>query len=120
MNAIDIRGLEKHYPNFDLRLDLALPEGCILGLIGENGAGKTTTIKTLLGMLRPDGGAITVLGHNVDQNFAPLREEIGIVLDEAGFPACLKAAQLGKVLAGIYRKWDAAAYEGYLSRLTSP
>ena len=54
MNAIEIRGLEKHYPGFDLQLDLSLPRGCILGLVGENGAGKTTTIKALLGAIRPD------------------------------------------------------------------
>ena len=51
MNAIEIRGLEKHYPGFDLKLDLDLPQGCILGLIGENGAGKSTTIKAILGLV---------------------------------------------------------------------
>ena len=45
-NAIEIKGLTKHFPGFTLDgLDLVLPSGCILGLIGENGAGKSTTIK---------------------------------------------------------------------------
>lgn len=120
MNAIEIQGLEKHYAGFDLKLDLALPQGCILGLIGENGAGKTTTIKTILGMLRPDAGTIRVLGRDNRGDFAPVREEIGVVLDEPGFPYCLTAEQLGKVMAGIYRSWDAAAYEDYLRRLAIP
>ncbi len=120
MNAITIRGLEKHYPSFDLKLDLDLPQGCILGLIGENGAGKSTTIKAILGMLRPDAGQITVLGRDNARDFAPVREEIGVVLDEAGFPECLTAAQIGKVMAGIYRSWDPAAYDGLLKRLSLP
>lgn len=120
MNAITIRGLEKRYPGFDLKLDLELPQGCILGLIGENGAGKSTTIKAILGMLRPDAGSISVLGQDNSRNFAPVREDVGVVLDEAGFPACLSAAQLGKVMAGIYKNWDAQAFEGYLRKLSVP
>ncbi len=120
MNAIEIRGLEKHYKGFDLHLDLDLPKGCILGLIGENGAGKSTTIKAILGMIRPDAGEISVLGHDNSRNFAPVREEIGVVLDEAGLPECLNALQLGRVMAGIFKKWDAAVYEDYLRRLSIP
>ena len=120
MNAIEIKGLEKHYPGFDLKLDLSLPEGYILGLIGENGAGKSTTIRAILGMLRPDAGSITVLGRDNRQNFAPVREEIGVVLDEAGFPECLTARQLGKVMAGIYRSWDWSVYDSLLKKLELP
>lgn len=120
MNAIEIQGLEKRYGDFSLRLDLTLPEGCILGLIGENGAGKSTTIRAILGMLRPDAGAIRVLGRDNRKNFAPVREEIGVVLDEAGFPECLTPVQLGRVMAGIYRNWDAAEYGALLERLSLP
>ena len=43
-NALEINDLNKNYPGFSLNhLNLTLPSGCILGLIGENGAGKTTT-----------------------------------------------------------------------------
>ncbi len=120
MNAIEIRGLEKRYAGFDLKLDLDLPQGCILGLVGENGAGKTTTIKAILGMLRPDAGTIRVLGKDNREDFAPAREEIGVVLDEPGFPQCVTAEQLGKILAGIFRNWDAAVYAEYLRRLAIP
>ena len=120
MNSIEIRGLEKHYPGFDLKLDLALPQGCILGLIGENGAGKSTTIKAILGMLRPDAGSISVLGRDNSRAFAPVRERIGVVLDEPGFPECLTATQLGKVMAGIYKGWESETYAAYLQRLAVP
>ena len=120
MNAIEISGLEKRYPGFELKLDLALPQGCILGLVGENGAGKTTTIQAILGMLRCDAGRITVLGRDAAARPASLREEIGVVLDEPGFPECLTAEQLGRVMEGIYKNWDAAAYAEYLRRLAVP
>ena len=94
MNAIEIQGLEKRYPGFDLKLDLALPQGCILGLVGENGAGKSTTIKAILGMLRPDAGTIRVLGQDNSRAFAPVRERIGVVLDEPGFPSLLNAKEI--------------------------
>lgn len=115
MNAIKLRGLEKHYKDFDLKLDLTLPQGCILGLIGENGAGKSTTIRLLLGMTEPDGGEIEVLG----QTKAP-RADIGVVLDEPAYPECLTPRQLGRVMAGIFPNWDRAVYEDYLQRLALP
>ena len=53
MNAIEIRNLSKSYPGFTLNnLNLTLPCGCIMGLIGENGAGKSTTIKLILDMIK--------------------------------------------------------------------
>ena len=52
MNALEIRNLTKAYPGFTLdNLNLMLPRGCIMGLIGENGAGKSTTIKLILDIL---------------------------------------------------------------------
>lgn len=115
MNAIELRDLEKHYRGFDLRISLTLPQGCILGLVGENGAGKSTTIRMLLGMTRPDGGSLQVLGQPQAD-----KEQIGVVLDEPAFPECLTAKQVGKVMAGIFRSWDKAAYEGYLKKLGLP
>ena len=57
MNALEIRSLQKHRKGFSLDgINLTLPAGCIMGLIGENGAGKTTTIKLMLDMIRKDGG----------------------------------------------------------------
>lgn len=62
-NALEIRGLCKHYDGFSLEnIDLTLARGAVMGLIGENGAGKTTLIKTVLDLVRPDSGEVRVLG----------------------------------------------------------
>ena len=119
-DLIDVQGLCKDYGDFCLdHVDLKLPGGTILGLIGENGAGKTTTIKAILGLIRPDGGTVKVLGREVTEG-SDFREDIGVVLDESAFHDPLKAPQVGKILAGTYRNWDAALFDAYLDRFQLP
>ena len=121
MNALEIRGLTKHYTDFTLDgLDLTLPSGCIMGLIGENGAGKSTTIKLILDMLRRDGGTVTILGRDNRDNIRLIKEDVGVVLDEVGLPESLNAAQIGKVMKLTFRNWDQAEYERLLKELSLP
>lgn len=120
MNAIEITGLEKSYKDFKLSLDLVLPSGCIMGLIGENGAGKSTTIKLILDMIRRDAGSIKVLGRSNQEDFTLTKEDIGVVLDEANFPECLNTKQVGRIMGNIYKNWDEAAYAKYLNQLSLP
>ncbi|MFR5795698.1 MAG: ATP-binding cassette domain-containing protein [Christensenellales bacterium] len=59
MNAIELNHVAKRYGDFALEdVNLTLPQGCVLGLIGENGAGKSTLIRMMLGACRPDGGEV--------------------------------------------------------------
>lgn len=121
MNAIEIHGLRKTYDGFQLGpLDLTLPSGCIMGLIGENGAGKSTTIQLILDMIQRDGGTITLLGKDNHENLRLTKEEIGVVLDEVGVSGCLTPAQVGNVMKHIYQQWDEAAYTGYLCKFSLP
>jgi len=121
-NAIEIRGLSKQYKGFTLEgLDLELPYGCVLGLVGENGAGKSTTIRLIMDALERDGGTVSVLGvDNKSQGFREVKEEVGVVLDETFVPEVINAKQLGKIMAGTYKKWDQRAYEGWLKRFELP
>lgn len=119
-DLIDVQGLCKDYGDFCLdHVDLTLPGGTILGLIGENGAGKTTTIKAILGLIHRDGGSVQVLGREVTEG-SDFREDIGVVLDEIAFHDPLKAPQVGKILAGTYRNWDAPLFDAYLDRFQLP
>lgn len=89
-----------------------------MGLIGENGAGKSTTIKLILDLIRPDSGEIRILGQNGKS--PELKEQLGVVLDEACFPEGLTALQIGAVMRQVYREWDDAAYTGYLEQFSLP
>lgn len=121
MNAIETHALTKNYGDFTLdKLDLSVPTGCIVGLIGENGAGKTTTIKMLLGLVKPDGGSAEVLDTDIGADLTGVKEEIGVVLDEPGLPLCFTAAETGKIMSGIYKKWDGEVYDKLLAKLSIP
>ena len=121
-NAIEIRGLTKHYKGFSLEnLDLDLPTGCVLGLVGENGAGKSTTIRLIMDALERDGGTVNVLGvDNKSPAFHALKEDIGVVLDETFVPDILSAKQLGRIMAGTFKNWEQDTYESWLKRLELP
>ena len=114
-NSIELLGLTKHYPGFSLGpLDLTLPGGTILGLIGENGAGKTTLIKAMLGIVRPDGGRCQLLGEAPDA----AREKVGTVLDDCFFYGGLQVKSVDNVLRGVYRDWDSTLFFRYLDRFS--
>lgn len=121
MNAIEIKDLCKTYPGFSLdHVSLTLPCGCIMGLVGENGAGKSTTIRLILDMIARDGGTITLLGKDNRENIRLLKEDIGVVLDEVGIPACLNPKQVGKIMANTFRNWEPAVYASLLEKLAVP
>ena len=116
MNAIELHGLEKHYRGFTFGpIDLTLPSGCIMGLVGVNGAGKTTLFRLLLGMAKKEGGTVRLLGRDAEGN-ASLKEELGVVLESAGFSACLTPAEIGSFLKGCYSRWDGKKYKELLAR----
>ena len=122
MNAIELTHINKSFGDFAIRdLNLTVPSGTICGLVGENGAGKSTTIRLLMGALRPDSGTAQVLGTDVfSPEFREMKEDIGVVLDEAYFPESLNATQVGKIMAVTYRRWDQGLYDGYLKRFDLP
>ena len=121
-NAIEIKNLVKAYPDFLLRdISLNLPSGTIMGLVGENGAGKSTLIKLIMNATSREGGTIKVLGmDNRSPEFNLVKEDIGIVLDEAHFPEYLTGEQVGKVMERTYKNWDTATYNNYLDKFSLP
>ncbi len=121
MNAIEIKNVSKSFSGFCLgNLNLTLPSGCIMGLIGENGAGKSTTIKLILDILHKESGTITILGKDNGKDISLIKEDIGVVMDEAGIPECLTAKQVGKVMKHTFRNWDEAEYARLLQKLSLP
>lgn len=121
MNALEIKNLTKSFPGFRLEnLNLTLPSGCIMGLIGENGAGKSTTIKLILDILHKDSGTITILGRDNQDNIQLTKEDIGVVMDEVGIPECLTSAQVGNIMSHTFQNWEKETYLRLLDKLSIP
>ena len=94
--AIHTRALHKRYGSHTALhgLDLTVQSGSVFGLIGPNGAGKTTTLRTLLDIIRPTSGDITVLGASPRAGGAALRRRIGYVPGELRLEGRVKGRAL--------------------------
>lgn len=123
MNAIELKHVKKRYGDFALNdVNLSLPQGCVLGLIGENGAGKSTLIRMMCGMCKPDGGEVVVLGERAGRSaaFTRVKQDMGVVLDEACLPDELTAPQIAQCMRGIYTHWDDEVFGGFMRRFALP
>ena len=111
-----LRGITKQYKDFTLGpVDMTVPAGSIVGLIGENGAGKTTLLKILCGVNRADDGTVDLLGGSPAD--AATRAKIGVVFEDAFFYGSFTAAQVARSLAGMYgARWNADSFFAYLRR----
>ena len=107
---LKIEHLQKTYPNFTLDCSLEVPSGCVTGLIGQNGAGKSTTFKAVLGLIKRDGGRITLLGKDLDDFTARDKEQLGIVLSDSGFSGYLTIRDLTPMLQAFYPTFDAGRF----------
>lgn len=118
---LQIDSLCKSYKDFSLQnISFTLPQGCIMGLVGQNGAGKSTTLKAILGLVRPDSGSVKLFGQELQENEGQIKEQIGVVFDSMNLPEMLRGKDVGKVLGPLYQSWDQTAFNGYLERFSLP
>ena len=103
---LEIKGVKKSYGEFQLDCSLNVEKGRITGLVGENGAGKSTVFKAVLGLISYDGGEIKILGKKPQELNEKEKEQMGVVLAEAGFSGYLKGKDVEAVLAKLYPKFD--------------
>ena len=116
-NAIEIKNLKKKYDNnFELgEINLEIPSGYIIGLIGENGAGKTTLIKSILNIIKPEYGEIKIFDKNNKKYESIIKEDIGVVLDGMFFPEILTPNDINFIMKDIYKNWDKELFYKYLN-----
>lgn len=121
-NIIEIKNLKKRYDEkFALgELDIEIPKGTIVGLIGENGAGKTTLIKSMLNIIKIDSGDIRIFGKDYKKLETDIKEDIGVVLDNMFFPEILNAKDINISMKDIYKNWDSNLYFSYLKEFGLP
>ena len=103
--ALMIRGLRKAYADVVAvdGLDLEVARGECFGLLGPNGAGKTTTIEICEGLTTPDSGTVEVLGLNWRTGAKPLRQRIGIQLQETQFPDKLTVEETLRMFRSFFK-----------------
>ena len=120
-NSITVRGLEKHYAGFSLRnVNFSVPQGSIVGFIGENGAGKTTTLKAILGLIHADAGEITVLGQPVTRKSHAANAHVGVVMEGSFFSSTFTTAEVAGVMRLVHPTWDGALYAQLCRRFSLP
>lgn len=108
--AIEVAGLEKHFDAKEVLLgvDLRIPAGRVVGLLGQNGSGKTTLIKCLLGLLRPTSGRATLLGENAWDLSADAKARLGYVPQEVVSYPWMRVRQVIAYTAAFYPRWNEA------------
>jgi ABC-2 type transport system ATP-binding protein len=85
-------------------VSLTVQKGEIFGIVGPNGAGKTTAVESIMGLRKPDGGTIRVLGLNPQAEADDLRQRLGIQLQEASLPDTLKVWEALDLFASFYKQ----------------
>lgn len=121
-NIIEVSNLIKKYDsNFQLgKIDIEIPSGCIIGLIGENGAGKTTFIKSLLNIISIGNAKIKIFGKDINKYESEIKEEIGVVLDNMFFPEILTTTDVNTIMKEAHKKWDEELFYKYLEDFSIP
>lgn len=118
---LSVSQLTKTFPTFKLdSIDLEIPRGCIVGLIGENGAGKSTTIRCLLDLLKPDSGQIAFWGLQMVDFPDQIKENIGVVYDELPFHDTFTPKQIEHICSKAYKQWNKQVYNRFLADFKLP
>ena len=115
--AIRLENVVKKYPKFTLdQINLELPKGCIMGLVGENGAGKTTLIKCILGLISLSDGRIYKDEKVISEKEIEWKNDVGVVMSGSSYPGNLNAKQINKIMENIYSRWDKNIFFDYLKQ----
>ncbi|WP_237234860.1 ABC transporter ATP-binding protein [Rothia nasimurium] len=97
-DALTPQGLKRAVNHLCLEID----RGRVTVLLGANGAGKTTTLACAQGLLKPDAGSVTLLGHQAWGADPELRARVGIMLQDGGLPPSARPIPLLKHIASMY------------------
>src|SRR5204863_951253 len=113
--VIEIRGLIRRFgPKVALdQVNLTIPAGAVVGLVGENGAGKTTLIRHVLGLLKAETGSVRVFGRDPVADPVGVLGRIGYLSEEADLLEWMRVHELMRYARSFYPAWD----DGYAEQL---
>lgn len=107
---VKVEKLAKSYGDFRLHISLEIPDGTVTGLVGKNGAGKSTAIKAILGLIKPDGGRVTINGKEASELTGAEKNSIGVALSDSGFSSWLRIEDVIRILRKMYPAFDEAFF----------
>ena len=117
MNLIEVNGLCKNFEAFKLKnVSFSLEQGFIMGFIGRNGAGKSTTLKSMLNLMRNDGGSVKLCGLEMPKDEIEIKNQVGYVFGGVDFYPESKISKITDVTKSFYREWDDELYEKLCER----
>ena len=119
-NNIELKNVSKSYKGFTLKnISFNVPQGSIVGLIGENGAGKTTTIKSILNITNAEGN-VTIFGKDSKKAEKEIKNEIGVVLDDSFLSDYLTTKHVNSIMKDVYKTWNEGKYINLLKQFDLP
>lgn len=117
MNLIEVNGLCKNFEKFQLKnVSMTLEEGFIMGFIGRNGAGKSTTLKTMLNLMKSDGGTIQLCGLSNPRDEIEIKNQVGYVFGGVDFYPEAKISRITDVTKSFYKEWNEELYKSLCER----
>jgi ABC-2 type transport system ATP-binding protein len=118
--VIEIRGLTRQFGSKVALHDvsLAIPRGCVFGLVGENGAGKTTLIKHILGLLKPQIGSVRVFDRDPVEDPVGVLSRIGCLSEDRDLPDWMRVDELLRYMQAFYPTWDEATADELCRRFS--
>ncbi|CAH8704487.1 ABC transporter ATP-binding protein [Paenibacillus thiaminolyticus] len=117
MNAIEVQGITKHYTTRRMdNISFTVEQGYITGLIGPNGAGKSTLLRMLLHIVKPQQGAVKLLGMEMPHRERDIKRQVGYISDESHFYHQLRMDEIKRIVAPFYPNWDEGLYKRLMDR----
>jgi ABC-2 type transport system ATP-binding protein len=115
---IEVKDLNKKFDDFQLKnINIQVPKGKIVGLIGENGAGKTTLIKCILGAMFKNSGEVRLF----DDKYKDIsKDDIGVVYDNSFIIETYNIKDLNVIMKNIYKNWDQKLFFKYIDEYKLP
>jgi ABC-2 type transport system ATP-binding protein len=104
-NVVEAHGITKAFGQRQVLqgIDVVVPRGSVVALLGPNGAGKTTTVRILTTLLKPDGGTVTVAGHDALREPDAVRRRIGVAGQTVTLDVHLTGRQSLRMIGRLYR-----------------
>ncbi len=114
---LKVQNLTKNYPNFTLdKVSFEIPQGVIVGFVGQNGAGKSTTLKCIMRTTLADDGKVFVFGKDMSQSELQCKQDIAFTTGAFEYYRGETLQKIAKVYSTFYQNWDNGIFQKYCQK----